>query len=123
MYRRGRPVAPRLADVGMGSDCGGSGLARFAGDVSVRLRAERRDAAKAMRSKPRARPGPTTAGTHSTGRDGSDGGAAGSDGAPGPVGPGAAPPNSGAHATIGAPPPAPCAPLDPATVTPCATPH
>src|SRR5207249_431354 len=107
MYRRGRPVAPRFADVCMGSACVRSGLARFAGDTRLLLRAERRDAAKAMRSKPRARPGPTTAGTHSAGRDGSDGGAAGSDGAPGPVGPGAAPPNSGAHATIGAPPPAP----------------
>src|SRR5213083_2359640 len=69
----------------------------------------------------RARPGPTTAGIHSAGRDGNDGGAAGSDGAPGPVGPGAAPPNSGAHATIGAPLPAPWAPLDPDTVSHCAS--
>src|SRR5436309_1068100 len=39
----------------------------------------------------------------------------------GPVGPGAAPPNSGAHTTIGAPPPAPWAPLDPDTVSHCAS--
>src|SRR2546425_12427496 len=79
----------------------------FRWDRCRRLRLERRDTANAITSKPRASPGPTTAGNHSAGREGKDGGgAAGSDGPAVPV------PNSGAQPTRGVPPPTPRASLD-----------
>src|SRR5207245_1194215 len=82
----------------------------FRWDRCRRLRLERRDTANAITSKPRASPGPTMTGNHSTGTEGNAGG-----GAVGSDGPGAPVPNSGAHPTLGAPPPPPRAPLGAAT--------
>src|SRR2546425_6411330 len=70
-----------------------------------RHRVERRETAKGMTSRPRDNPGPKMAVNPSAGREGNDGG-----GALGSAGPGL--PNSGAHPTLGAPPPTPCAPFD-----------
>src|SRR5437870_10473532 len=105
MYLRGRLVVRGLADACSTLDV--PTLLLRSEDLRRRVRLERREAANAMRSKPNATAGPTTAGSHSVGNVGSDG-----PGAPGSDGPGVVAPKSGAHGTIGAPPPAPCAPLD-----------
>src|SRR2546428_11796022 len=105
MYLRGRLVARGLADACVTLEVRALPFRREA--LRRRDRSERRERTNAMRSNPSATPGPTTAGSHSAGNEGSDGpGAVGSDG------PGVPVPKSGAHGTIGAPPPAPCAPFD-----------
>src|SRR2546422_10058368 len=111
MYLRGRLVVRGLADACSTLDV--PTLLLRLEDLRRRVRLERREAANAMRSKPNATAGPTTAGSHSVGNVGSDG-----PGAPGSDGPGVGAPKSGAHGTIGAPPPAPCAPFDAGTAAP-----
>src|SRR5712691_9011330 len=112
MYLRGRLVARDRAAACVTLDV--RRLFRPA-DLWRRVRSERREMTNAIRSNPSATPGPTTAGSHSAGNRGNDNpGAAGSDG------PGVPVPKSGAHGTLGAPPPAPCAPLDAETAAHCA---
>src|SRR2546426_12840324 len=112
MYLRGRLVARGLADACVTLEVRALPFRREA--LRRRDRSERRERTNAMRSNPSATPGPTTAGSHSAGNEGSDGPGAG-----GSEGPGGAGPKSGAHRTIGAPPPAPRAPLDAETGAPC----
>src|SRR2546422_7506357 len=105
MYLRGRLVARGLADACVTLEVRALPFRREA--LRRRDRSERRERTNAMRSNPSATPGPTTAGSHSAGHEGGDRpGAAGSEGPGGPVA------KSGGHGTVGAPPPAPPAPLE-----------
>src|SRR5467141_3991260 len=116
MERRGRLTGRGFAEACETLDAGRLVPGLFRLDLCRRLRLERRDTANAITSKPRARPGPTMAGNHSTGREGNDG-----DGAVGSDGPGVPVPNSGAQPTLGVPPPTPCAPFDAETESHCAS--
>src|SRR2546428_13585989 len=104
MYLRGRLVVRGLADACSTLDV--PTLLLRSEDLRRRVRLERREAANAMRSKPNATAGPTTAGSHSVGNVGGDG-----PGGPGSARAGRGAPESGASGTIGGPPPAPSSPV------------
>src|SRR3989475_10945702 len=89
MYLRGRLVVRGLADACSTLDV--PTLLLRLEDLRRRVRLERREAANAMRSKPNATAGPTTAGSHSVANVGSDG-----TGAPGSAWPAVGAPKSGA---------------------------